>query len=49
MNQTRLAVSGYICDLIMAICAIIGAVAQLRHVVLNWQASTEEQHDSSEG
>lgn len=45
MNQTRLAVSGYICDLVMAICAIIGAVAQLRHVVINWQASTEESEE----
>lgn len=42
MNQTRLAVSGYICDLVMAICAIIGGIAQLRHVVINWQDSTEE-------
>ena len=42
MNQTRIAVSGYICDLVIAICAIIGAVAQLRHVVINWQESTEE-------
>lgn len=45
MNQTRIAVSGYICDLVIAICAIIGAVAQLRHVVINWQASTEEESD----
>lgn len=46
MNQTRIAVSGYICDLVMAIYAIIGAVAQLRHVVINWQASTEESEDN---
>ena len=45
MNQTRIAVSGYICDLVMAICAIIGAVAQLRHVVINWQASTEDSEE----
>ena len=45
MNQTRLAVSGYICDLVIAICAIIGAIAQLRHVVINWQASTEESEE----
>lgn len=46
MNQTRLAVSGYICDLVMAICAIIGGIAQLRHVVINWQASTEESEEN---
>ena len=45
MNQTRIAVSGYICDLVMAICAIIGSIAQLRHVVINWQASTEESEE----
>lgn len=45
MNQTRLAVSGYICDLVIAICAIIGAVAQLRRVVISWKTSTEESED----
>jgi len=42
MNQTRLAVSGYLCDLVIAICAILSGIAQLRHIVINWQASTEE-------
>ena len=46
MNQTRLAVSGYICDLIIAVCAIISGIAQLRHVVIGWQASSEESDDS---
>lgn len=45
MNQTRLAVSNYICDLVIAICAIICGIAQLRHVVINWQASTEESEE----
>ena len=48
MNQTRFAVSCYICDLIIAVCAVIGGLAQLRHVVLNWQASTEESGDQNE-
>ncbi len=45
MNQTRLAVSGYLCDLVIAICAIISGIAQLRHVVVSWQVSTEESEE----
>ena len=46
MNKTRWVVSSYLCDLVMAICAIISGIAQLRHVIINWQDSTEESEDN---
>lgn len=39
-------VTRYICELLMAVCAIISGIAQLKITLINWQTSTEDQHDS---
>lgn len=43
MNKDSISVSIYINELILALCAIITGVAQLRAVRLNWKASHEVQ------
>lgn len=46
MNQTRIATSSYICDLVIAICAIITGIMQLRQVRIAWLVHTESGEDN---
>lgn len=39
-------VTRYICELLMAVCAIVSGLAQLKITLINWSDSPEEQHDS---
>ena len=39
-------VTRYICELLIAVCAIVSAVAQLKITIINGQASTEESEDN---
>lgn len=39
-------VTRYICELLMAVCAIISGIAQLKITLINWQASPEESEDN---
>lgn len=48
MNQTRIATSAYLCDLVIAICAIITGLMQLRQVRLSWLVHTEQNEESDE-
>lgn len=38
MSENRL-VTRYICELLMAVCAIVSAVAQLKITLINWADS----------
>ena len=38
-------VTRYICELLMAVCAIVSGIAQLKITLINWQASAEESDD----
>lgn len=40
-------VTRYICELLIAVCAIVSAVAQLKITLINWQTSTEESEDNT--
>jgi hypothetical protein len=42
MNNARIAASSYICDLVIAICAIITGIMQLRQVRIGWLVHTEQ-------
>ena len=47
MNPTRIATSSYICDLVIAICAIITGIMQLRQVRISWIAHTAQDEESN--
>jgi len=40
-------VTRYICELLMAVCAIVSGIAQLKITLINWQASTEDSEDNT--
>lgn len=42
MNNERIVTSSYICDLVIAICAIITGIMQLRQVRISWMVHTEQ-------
>lgn len=46
MKQTRIATSSYICDLVIAICAVITGLMQLRQVRIDWLVHTESGEDN---
>lgn len=46
MNSNNSFVTRYICELLLAVCAIVSALAQLKITLINWQASTEESKDN---
>ena len=39
-------VTRYICELLMAVCAIVSGIAQLKITLINWSDNTEDQNDS---
>lgn len=39
-------VTRYICELLLAVCAIVSGLAQLKITLINWSDSTEESDDS---
>lgn len=39
-------VTRYICELLLAVCAIVSGVAQLKITLINWQAISEESEDN---
>jgi hypothetical protein len=39
-------VNRYICELLLAVCAIVSGFAQLKITLINWQTSTEESGDN---
>lgn len=45
MNNTRTAASSYICDLVIAICAVITGLMQLRQVRIAWLVHTEQSEE----
>ena len=40
-------VTRYICELLMAVCAIVSGIAQLKITLINWQTSTEDSVDNT--
>ena len=39
-------VTRYICELILAVCAIVSGFAQLKITLINWQTSPEESEET---
>lgn len=39
-------VTRYICELLIAVCAIISGIAQLKITLINWQTSPEDSEDN---
>ncbi len=39
-------VTRYICELLLAVCAIVSGFAQLKITLINWQAISEESEDN---
>lgn len=39
MNNMETAVKNYICDLVVVLCSLVAALAQLSSVRRNWKAS----------
>lgn len=46
MNNTRIATSSYICDIVIAICAVITGLMQLRQARIAWIVHTESGEDN---
>lgn len=45
MNNMETAVKNYICDLVVVLCSLVAALAQLSSVRRNWKASLDECND----
>ena len=48
MNNMEIAVKNYICDLVVVLCSLVTALAQLSQVRRNWKASFDEQADRND-
>lgn len=48
MDNMETAVKNYICDLVVVLCSLVAALAQLSQVRRNWKASFDEPVDQND-
>lgn len=48
MNNIETAAKNYLCDLVVVLCSLVAALAQLSQVHRNWKASFDEPGDRND-